>query len=80
MKFLIMESSAIFCHFISLRTKYSPQHRSQTPSVYVPPLMSKTKFRTHTEPRVKLYVSYILIFMFLTADEKKKGFALAVGY
>jgi hypothetical protein len=28
---------------------------SQTPLVYVPPIMSKTKFRTHTGPQAKLY-------------------------
>jgi hypothetical protein len=28
---------------------------SQTPSVYVSPLMLQTKFRTHTEPQAKLY-------------------------
>jgi hypothetical protein len=49
MKLLIMQFSPISCYFISLRPRYS----SQTPAVYVPPLMSETKFRTHTEPQVR---------------------------
>jgi hypothetical protein len=50
MKYLIMQFSSTSCHFISLRSKYSPQ----TPSVYVLPLMSETKFHTHTEPQAQL--------------------------
>jgi hypothetical protein len=52
-----MQFSPISLHFISLRTKYSPQHPVLKHPQYVPPLMWETKFRTHTEPQAKLYFS-----------------------
>jgi hypothetical protein len=39
---------------------------SQTPSVHVLPLMSETKFHTHTEPQAKLYLCLIGIYLILT--------------
>jgi hypothetical protein len=45
---------------------------SQTPSVYVPPLMSETKFHTHTEPPEKIIVLYILMFMFVDSTREDK--------
>jgi hypothetical protein len=47
--------------------KYSPQHPVlKTPSVYVPHLLSQTKFYTHMEPLIKLQ----------TAEEKINGSGL----
>jgi hypothetical protein len=72
MKPLIMQFSATSYDFISLRSKYP-----QTPSVYVPPLISETKFPTHTQIQglflhdtgkrgLQIYESYSLLCGYFT--------------
>jgi hypothetical protein len=57
-------------HLVPLRPKYSPQHPpySQTPSAYILPSMSATKFHTHTK-QGKIIVLYMLIFKFYVLQQ-----------
>jgi hypothetical protein len=66
--------SSSLCNFLEPPvTSSSSAPCSQTPSVYVPPLMSEIKFHSHSESRAKL-CSYIFQFSsFSTADEKTEG-------
>jgi hypothetical protein len=54
MKLLIMQFPAISRRIIPPRAKYFPQHPVLKPSVFVPPLLLETKFRTNTVPQAKL--------------------------
>jgi hypothetical protein len=50
----LKQFSPTSCHFISLRSKYSPQHPVLKHPVYVPPLMSERNFHTIQKKKVKL--------------------------
>jgi hypothetical protein len=58
MKLLLMQFSPTSCHFIPLRSKiFSSAPCFQTPSGYVPPLISETKF--HTQKNYKQNYSFV---------------------
>jgi hypothetical protein len=55
MKLLIMLNCPVPYHVIPLGSRYSPQYPyCRSPSAYVLPLISETKFCTHTKLHVKL--------------------------
>jgi hypothetical protein len=45
---------------------------SETPAVYVRPLMSETRFHTHTKPHAKLYFVYMNFYFLYNRRENKR--------
>jgi len=77
MKLLIMQSSPASCHFLLLRSKYSPQHPvlKKPPSVLCCSSRSvrdqvSSPYKTTSE----IMVLYILIFKFLERKREEKRF------
>jgi hypothetical protein len=59
MKLLIVQFSPVSCHFIPLRSRYSPQHPvlKHPQSVFFP--SDDTEFHTHTKQQIKLNCVYV---------------------
>jgi hypothetical protein len=51
---LIMQLRPLPCYLVPLRPKYSSKTYSQTPSAYVPPSVTATKFHTHIKQQIEL--------------------------
>jgi hypothetical protein len=60
-------------HFIPLQSKYSPQHVVLIHTQFVLPLMTETKFHTHTEQRAIIFL-YNQIFNFFEGRRRERRF------
>jgi hypothetical protein len=57
MKLLIVQLPPFSCYFIPLRSKFSSESCSQTPSVYALPVMWETKWQNYGFVYFNLYIS-----------------------
>jgi hypothetical protein len=76
MKLLIMQSSPTSCHFIPLRSKYSPQHLFSSTLSLCSSLNVRGQVSHTYETTGKVTVLHILIFAFLDSRREDRSSAL----